>query len=266
MTTTVHRRVEHVMGLPVSLALRGEQADGAAADDAWSAVVAVLREADGVFSTYREDSAVSRLGRGEIRLGDCPPEVAEVLALGEAARRASGGAFDVRRPDGRGGQVLDPSGVVKGWAVQRAAGLLRSLQRTDFCLAAGGDMVCHVADGDGAPWQVGVEDPHDPARVLARVPVWRGAVATSGFAHRGEHVVDARTGLVPQGVASVTVVADDLVTADVDATAALAMGTAGLPWLAGRPGRCGVVVLADGMAHVFGTSGRRGVAPHPSQG
>ncbi|HYF73028.1 MAG TPA: FAD:protein FMN transferase, partial [Nocardioides sp.] len=107
------RRVEQVMGLPVSLALRGRYAGGRRAEDAWAAAVTYLHGVDRVFSTYREDSFVSRLGRGELRVEECPPEVAEVLALAETARRASGGAFDVRRPGTDGRPVLDTDGVVK---------------------------------------------------------------------------------------------------------------------------------------------------------
>jgi thiamine biosynthesis lipoprotein len=243
------------MGMPISLALRGRQTTDAAADRAWEAVLASLRETDAVFSTYRPDSWVSRLGRDEVSVADCPPEVAEVLALGEAARAQSAGAFDVRRPGAGGVTVLDPSGVVKGWAVERAAEALRRLEDTDWCLSAGGDMVCHVARADGEPWQVGVEDPLDPRRVVARVPVRRGAVATSGTAHRGEHLVDARTGRPPRGVASVTVVGPDLTWADLDATSAYAQGTAALDWLRSREGRCGVVVWSDGRAEVFGAPG-----------
>ena len=242
------------MGLPVSLALRGRHAADASADQAWSAVLASLREADAVFSTYRHGSFVSRLGRGEVTLEDCPPEVSEVLGLGEQARRESGGAFDVRRPGASGERVLDPSGVVKGWAVQRASAALRELADTDWCLSAGGDLLCRTAQPDGTPWRVGVEDPHDPSRVLAVVPVRCGAVATSGTAHRGEHLVDARTGLPPHGVASVTVVGRDLTWADVDATAAYAQGDGALDWLRGRPGRCGLVVWADGRAETFGAA------------
>ena len=251
-TSSQGRFVEQVMGMPVTLALRGRHAHDEQARRAWQDCLAVLREADRVFSTYRDDSCVSRLGRGELTVDACPPEVAEVLALGERARVESGGAFDVRRPGPDGALVLDPSGVVKGWAGQRAAAPLLALDDTDVCLSAGGDMVCHVASPDREPWSVGVEDPLDPTRVLAVVPVRRGAVATSGHAHRGHHVVDPRTGRPPQGIASVTVLAADLVTADVDATAAYAMGRAGLPWLQAR-GRAGVVVWADGTAEVYGS-------------
>jgi thiamine biosynthesis lipoprotein len=244
------RYVEHVMGMPVSLALRGRHTGDGTAHAAWAAVMADLHGADRVFSTYREDSAVSRLRRGEIGLEDCPAEVAEVLELGEAAERASAGAFSVWLPGPDGRPLLDPSGVVKGWAADRAAEHLRVLPETDFCLSAGGDITCATADPDGRPWRIGVEDPADPRRVLAVFPVVSGAVATSGTAHRGAHLVDARTGRAPDGVASVTVVAGRLTWADIDATAAYAAGTEAAHWLETRPGRSGLVVWADGSTTV----------------
>jgi len=248
----VRRYAEQVMGMPISLALRGAHTRDASALDAWSACLADLRVTDRVFSTYRDDSHVSRLSRGEIGLDECPAVVREVLDLAERARLESGGAFDVRRPGPDGTVVLDPSGVVKGWAVQRASVHLRSLDDTDFCLSAGGDMVCHVADDERPPWQVGIEDPRDPDSLVATVEVRRGAVATSSAAHRGAHIVDARIGAVPDALASVTVLANDLTWADIDATAAYAMGAGALAWLRERPGRRGLVVRSDGHTDVFG--------------
>ena len=225
ITTQRSRRyVDHVMGLPVSLALRGGHAGDDVGRAAWQAVMDELREVDRVFSTYREDSFVSRLGRGEVAVEDGPPEVAEVLALGELAEEQSGGAFRVRRPGPDGRLVLDPSGVVKGWAVERAAVHLAALEGTDYCLSAGGDLVCRTLDPASEPWRIGIEYPHDPSRLVATVPVRTGAVATSGTAHRGRHLVDGRTGLAPDGVASVTVVTASLTWADIDATAAYAQG------------------------------------------
>ena len=221
------RRVAHVMGLPVSLAVRG---DPAGLEAAWSEVVTELRWAETVFSTWRPDSAVSRLRRGELRLSDCPPEVAEVLALGERAEEETSGAFSVRLPDADGLRRLDPTGVVKGWAAQRASRHLAGLDTDGWCLGAGGDVVC-ATRRRGEAWRIGVEDPHDTRRVLAVVPVHTGAVATSGTAHRGAHIVDARTGAPPTGISSVTVVAEDLTTADVAATAAYALGPEAEAWL-----------------------------------
>jgi thiamine biosynthesis lipoprotein len=243
------------MGMPISLALRGRHTTDAAARDAWAEVLADLREVDRVFSTYRDDSFVSRLARGEISVADCPPEVAEVLDLGMLARVQSDGAFDVRRRGPDGSVVLDPSGVVKGWAVERASGWLHALADTDFCLSAGGDMVCHAEDVDGAPWWVGIEDPADPMRLIGSVPVWRGAVATSGTTHRGSHLVDARTGRAPRRVASVTVIGATLTWADIDATAAYALDGEAADWLRTRPGRTRLVVWRDGSVdHVTGAT------------
>jgi thiamine biosynthesis lipoprotein len=247
------RRVEQVMGLPVSLALRGRHAGGRRAEDAWRAATTYLHGVDRVFSTYRPDSCISRLGRGEIAVADCPPEVAEVLELAESARLVSGGAFDVRRTDAEGRTLLDTDGVVKGWAIERAARAFDDLPDTDVCLSGGGDMVCRVADPAGEPWRIGIEDPRRPARVLAVLPLGTGAVATSGTAHRGQHIVDARTGAPPRGIAAVTVVARDLTWADIDATTAFALGRGALTWLQSRPGRAGVVVWADGSTDTFAT-------------
>lgn len=234
----VRRRVEHVMGMPVSLALRGRHGGDARADAAWQAVLDDLRWVDKVFSTYREDSYVRRLDRGEVTLAECPPEVAQVLELGRAAAAASDHAFNIWRPG------LDPSGVVKGWAVQRGSRHLRALPDTDFCLSAGGDLLCRAVVGPA--WRVGIEDPFDSAQMIGEVPVSDGAVATSGTAHRGEHLVDARDGSIPEGVASVTVVGPTLTWADIDATAAYAMGQRAAAWLSTRVGRTGLVVWADG--------------------
>ena len=245
------RYVAHTMGMPVSLALRGRHADDGVGAAAWADVMAELEAVDRTFSTYRPDSVVSRLGRGEVALEDCPDEVAEVLELGALAEQASHGAFRVRLPGPDGTELLDPSGVVKGWAVERAARHLRALPDTDFSLSAGGDLVCRTLDPSAEPWRIGVENPHDPTRLLAVVPVLNGAVATSGTAHRGEHLVDGRTGQPPEQVASVTVVADSLTWADIDATAAYALGPGAARWLREERDRTGLVVWRDGSVEVL---------------
>lgn len=227
----IERRAAIVMGLPFSLAVRcGPEADSqdrARIDHAWAELLASLRWADRIFSTYREDSVISRLGRGEIELADCPPEVAEVFALGAEAAAASHGAFTIY-PQGR----LDPSGVVKGWAAERAAERLAALEGRDWCLSAGGDLLC--AAPSGVPWTLGVEDPHDPSRLVARWQLTAGAIATSGTAHRGAHVVDGRSGVPANCLASVSVVAPTLTGADIDATSALALGPDAVAWLRKR--------------------------------
>jgi thiamine biosynthesis lipoprotein len=190
----IHRYVEHVMGMPISLALRGRHASSAAGQVAWQTVINQLREVDLIFSTYRDDSIINRLDRAELVIEECPPEVAEVLELGRQAEQVSDGAFSINLPTTDGRRRLDPSGVVKGWAAQRASQFLTALDETHFCLSAGGDIVCRAALPNGSAWRIGIEDPHDPTRLIAKVPIRSGAVATSGTAHRGDHLIDPRTG------------------------------------------------------------------------
>lgn len=241
----VDRRVEMIMGMPISVAIRGRLAHTAEADAAWDNVAAELHEVDRIFSTYRDDSYISRLSRGEIDLDGCPAEVAEVMAIGTGAAHRSDGAFSILLPTADGPR-LDPSGVVKGWAVERASRFLERLEATDFCLAAGGDMVCRTAAPGSGPWRIGIEDPHSPDRMIGIVPVRCGGVATSGAARRGQHIVDARTGRTPTGVASVTVIADSLTRADVDATSAYVHGPAAVDWLRRQAGLLALVVQPDG--------------------
>jgi thiamine biosynthesis lipoprotein len=248
------------MGMPIILAMRGRHAADDRGQAAWQEVQAILRDVDSIFSTYRSDSVISRLNHGKMRLADCPAEVGEVFELGELARQQSGGAFNIRRRGPEGRVDIDPSGVVKGWAVDRAARVLDELPATDFCLSAGGDMVCRTKVTAAPPWRIGIEDPRDPGRICAVVPVSHGAVATSGPAHRGHHIVDARTGSTPVELASVTVISSDLVWADIDATAAFALGADGIAWLNGRHGRSGLVVWADGTTELFGTDSESGVS------
>ncbi len=251
-TWPVHRRVEHLMGMPISLAFRGRFAGHDRGEAAWQEALEILHHIDRTFSTYRPDSMISRLDRAELRVDDCPPDVIEVLELAERARQQSAGAFDIRRRGLDGDVHLDPSGVVKGWAVERAARALEKLPDTDFCIAAGGDMVCRTKLPSAPAWRIGIEDPNDPDRVLAVVPIHNGAIATSGLSRRGSHIVDARTGHTPTALASVTVIGPCLTWADIDATAAFALGADAARWLQGREGRQGLVVWSDGTPEHVG--------------
>jgi thiamine biosynthesis lipoprotein len=224
--------VEQIMGLPISVHLRGDSLAGSGAvqpavERAVAAVFAELREVDALFSTYRPDSQVSAINRGALGPDDYHPWLRTVIDLCREARERTDGYFDAWLPGpGAGAVRFDPSGLVKGWAVERAASHLRDLDPLDFCLNAGGDI---VVSGE---WKVGVENPTDPGRLLATLTVVDGAVATSGSAHRGGHIVVPRTGAAAQGVAAVTVTGQSLTWADVLATAAVARGVRVVDWIA----------------------------------
>ena len=161
--------VEQVMGMPVSIHLRG-QLGSADAEGRVEAAYDELRAVDVLFSPYREDSQVCRIDRGELAVRDAHPLVAEVVELARTARVLTGGSFDAWRPGGDGLTHFDPTGLVKGWAVQRAAEHLAAGLGCDVSVTAGGDIALRPGRTP-APWRIGIEDPRDPARVLAVVPV-----------------------------------------------------------------------------------------------
>jgi FAD:protein FMN transferase len=230
-------RVEEVMGIPVGIDVRDAGVDPAALDRAF----AWLRWADATFSTYRPDSAISRLNAGTLALGDAAPAIHEVLARCEGLRARTGGCFDVRA---RG--ALDPSGFVKGWAIEVVAGMLVAAGAPNLCVHAGGDVCVRGERAPGRPWRVGIQHPWERDRVAAVLRTRDLAVATSGAYERGPHVVDPRTGRTPKGVASVTVLGPDLGTADAYATAAFAMGLDGPAWTAGLDDYDALTILTDG--------------------
>ena len=213
------------MGMPVSIHLRGPDVRGAAAEQAVAAAYAELVRLDALFSTYRPDSSISRRRRGEVTSEPDDPVLAEVEQLCAVASERTDGTFTAWLPDADGVLRYDPTGLVKGWAVDRAAGTLTGLPFTAWSVNAGGDVLvgrhAHMRPegADAAPWRVGVEDPRDRSRMVAVVPVVEGAVATSGTAARGAHLFDPIAERMVERTGSTTVVADTLLWADVWATA-----------------------------------------------
>lgn len=230
--------VDQVMGLPVSVHVRGPAAASARADAAVQEVYARLHAADRRFSTYREDSELCRWRRGEVPTPSAPLQ--EVLELCAEASRRTGGVFSADLPGG-----FDPSGLVKGWAVEHAAAVLADLADHDTMVVAGGDILLRCVAGSS--WRVGIEDPRDPSRVLRVVELGTGAIATSGRAHRGDHVWDPRTAEPATGLLSATVAGPSLLWADVYATAALVLGEGALDWLRAHPPYAGLLVGTDGQ-------------------
>ncbi|WP_236794285.1 FAD:protein FMN transferase [Amycolatopsis sp. GM8] len=224
------RLVRQIMGLPISLDLPDDEQDAAERAFAW------LREVDRRFSPFRDDSEVTQFDPD----GPHSAEMREIVGLCETYEGLSGGAFRARLP-GRG---FDPSGIVKGWAAQRAGELLRAAGVTRFCLNAGGDVIAA-----GRTWSVGIRHPDQPMAVCAVLAVRDRAVATSGSYERGEHIFDGRTGRPARELVSLTVVAADLTTADAVSTAAFALGRDGISWAAAQPGCLVHAVDAERRVH-----------------
>lgn len=212
------------MGMPISIHIRGSDVDSAAVARVVEEAFDLLCEADRLFSTYKEDSEVSRIRRRELDPAGADPLVRQVAAACHHAREITQGAFTDQLPDDDGVLCFDPTGLVKGWAVDRAARLLADLPKASFCLNAGGDVVVGASlretEGElGQAWRVGIEDPRDRSRIAEVVEIHSGGVATSGTAARGAHLYDPATGGYVDRQGSVTVVGPSLMWADVWATA-----------------------------------------------
>ncbi|MBV8945911.1 MAG: FAD:protein FMN transferase [Solirubrobacterales bacterium] len=214
------RCTQHVMGTAVTVEIRDRVAPRRALERAFD----WLRWVDRTFSTYDAESEVSRLNAGDLALADAHPLVRRVLERCEVLRAGTHGYFDASAPL-RGG--LDPSGLVKGWAVDVAFAGLRRAGARRLCIEAGGDV--RVA---GGPWRIGIRNPRRREHLAAVVVLRSGAVATSGAYERGPHVVDPHTGRPPAGTLSVTMIDRTLAQADAHATAAFAMGPRGPAWSA----------------------------------
>jgi thiamine biosynthesis lipoprotein len=232
-------RVEHIMGTAISLDLRTASTPAPAVDAAF----AHLRDIDARFSTYRPESEVSRLGEGELPEAQASAGVRHVLAVCDHLATSSDGAFDARRAGPAGG--LDPSGYVKGWAVEEAAWLLDEAGARDYLLNAGGDMIARGEASPGRPWRVGIRHPDQTDRLAAVLEVRDRAVATSGTYERGDHLVDPRTGRPARGLRSMTVVGPRLGFVDAYATAAFVMGLSGLGWVASHPDHEALAITDD---------------------
>jgi thiamine biosynthesis lipoprotein len=232
---TVH--VEHCMGTVFSIDIR----DAGDWTETVREVVAWLHHVDAVFSTYRTDSAISRLDRGELALEHTGHEVREVLAACEELTLRTQGAFSATR-DGR----LDPSGYVKGWAIDRASRMLADAGVVNGAINGGGDMQLLGGAAPDRPWRVGIADPADPQRVLCVVQGRNLAVATSGTAERGAHITDPSTGEAATGLRSVTVTGPRLTKVDAYATVAFVKGSEALAWVETLDGYEAMTVAADG--------------------
>lgn len=203
-----------------------------------------LHEADAVFSTYVSDSPISRLRRGEAELAELPGEVATVLELCQRAKEASGGWFDPWAMPGG----VDPTGLVKGWAAERALRELVLAEVTGAMVNAAGDLMVHGCPDEAPSWRIGIAHPWR-RDALACVIEADAAVATSGTYERGAHLIDPRSGRPAARAASATVTGPSLAIADALATALAVAGGEAMQLVTNVDGYDAYLICTDGTEH-----------------
>jgi thiamine biosynthesis lipoprotein len=229
------REEREIMGMPIAIVCAddGFEADIEAGFDLFRAV-------DERFSTYKPTSEVSRINADAVKPTEYSPEMREVLEKCEAAKQATAGYFDIMR-----GDYMDPSGLVKGWSIDRVGKLLEARGMKNFFVDAGGDILVRGMS-EGQPWLLGVRHPELHDKIVKKLRLTNIATCTSGDTSRGDHIYNPYSPHAPRGMRSITLVGPDIVTADVLATTAYAMGLErGLEFISRQPGYEAYAITAE---------------------
>ncbi|MDD5068984.1 MAG: FAD:protein FMN transferase [Candidatus Pacebacteria bacterium] len=245
------RQKRIIMGMPVGVEIRDQEVIPGIFDEVFSYFTYV----DQKFSTYKTTSEISAINRGEIPKEKWSADMKEVISLSEKTRKETGGYFDIVTPKG----FIDPSGMVKGWAIWKASEIIKSKDIKNFYVEIGGDIQVSGRNAQGGVWSVGIENPlwtkeEVGMGVVKIIYLDDKGVATSGTYKRGTHIYDPVKKASPSdGILSLTVIGPNVYEADRFATAAFAMGTRGIEFLEKLPGFEAYQIDKDGQ--VVMTSG-----------
>lgn len=229
-----------MMGMPITL----EVLDASIRADTFEAVFGYFDYVDHKFSTYKDDSEISRINQGRLTLEQASEDMQAIFSLSEWTKKATDGYFDILRNG-----VYDPSGIVKGWAIFNAAEMLREKGFTNYYVDAGGDIQMAGTNIQGQPWRIGIRNPFNPQEIIKVLAVTDCGVATSGTYVRGQHIYNPKdSGQLVTDIVSLTVVGPDIYQADRFATAAFAMGPAGIVFIENLEGFEGYMIDQNGLA------------------
>ncbi len=211
-----------IMGMPVTV----EIVDYGATSEDIQSVLAYFHYIDGKFSTYKSDSEISRINRGEVNDSDYSSEMRKVLALSKETRELTGGYFDINLK-----RALDPSGLVKGYAIWEGSQILKKKGYRNFYVEIAGDVQTFGKNRKGESWRVGIQNPFNLKEIIKVLKISNKGIATSGNYQRGEHILNPKTQLPAGEIAGLTVIGPNIYEADRFATAAFAMGERGIGFI-----------------------------------
>jgi thiamine biosynthesis lipoprotein len=246
------KQLQLLMGMPITV----EVVDPGGTEADIENVFAYFRTVDATFSTYKEHSEISKINRGELCEEEYSDEMKTILALSEQTKQETQGYFDIRHNG-----IIDPSGIVKGWAILQAAHMLKEAGCTNFYIDAGGDIQVSGTKA-GNPWRIGIRNPFNRKENVKVLAVTDKGIATSGTAIRGQHIYNPHNpDTLLQDIVSLTVIGPNVYEADRFATAAFAMGKRGIYFIEQLPGFEGYMIDASARA-TFTTGFERYVLQH----
>ena len=226
------------MGMPITVEIIGNDVR-----EHFAAVFDYFKQVDARYSTYKKDSEISKINAG-LPKSKWSAEMRKVIKLCEQTREETKGFFNINH----NGQI-DPSGLVKGWAIENAANILRKKKVKNFYIEAGGDIQASGTDKSGKPWKVGIRNPFNSQEIIKTLAISPEGVATSGTYVRGQHIYNPfNSKSTPNRVKSLTVIGPNIYEADRFATAAFAMGEYGISFIESIPNLEGYMVTDDKIA------------------
>ena len=229
------KQTRQIMGMPIVLMV----SDDSATNENIEEVFSFFTYVDKTYSPFISTSIVSRINQGEIGEPEYTNELREILAIAKNTKHQTGGYFDVWHKGN-----FDPSGIVKGWAIAKAAQIIGKYS-DNFYIEAGGDIQVSGMNDEGNPWQIGIRSPFDRHQNIKVISLKNSAIATSGTAIRGQHIYDPIGNKDLNEVASFSVIAPNIIDADRMATAAFAMGLRGIYFIEQLDGYEACAVMHD---------------------
>lgn len=221
------------MGMPIVVDIIDESSP-----EIFQKVFQYFAAVDARFSTYKPTSEISRFNRGEIREKDFSPEMKEIFRLAEETKKETDGYFNIQTNQG-----VDPSGIVKGWAINNAAGLIKRAGIHNFYVEAGGDIQVKGKNKEGKKWKIGIRNPFNKDENIKVLQLTNHAVATSGTYERGAHIYNPHDKNAQiKEIVSLTVIGPNIYEADRFATAAFAMGVKGIDFIEQKEGLEGYMI------------------------
>lgn len=235
------------MGMPITVCIADAGVMQKSVDAVMKEVFDYFTYIDTTFSTYKDESEMSRINRGEIKENDYSDDMKTVFDLSEKTRLETKGYFNIKTPEGH----YDPSGLVKSWSIYNASKILSNHGYKNFYIDAGGDIEAHGKNMSGKTWIVGIRSPFsdDKKDIVKTVLISDRGMATSGTYIRGQHIYNPHEGrTLLQDVVSITVIGPDVYEADRFATAAFAMGSMGIQFIEQLSGFEGYSIDSHGIA------------------
>jgi len=228
------------MGMPITI----EVVDKTVREEDIEKIFSYFTSVDETFSTYKKTSEISQFNAGVLPKNKLSNQVKKILQLAGETKQATNGYFDIYR-----NSSIDPSGIVKGWAIAHAAQLLRKKGFSHFFIDAGGDIQVSGKNAQGRQWTVGIRNPFNREEIVKVLVIEDHGVATSGTYIRGQHIYNPhRQNAEITDIVSLTVIGPNIYEADRFATAAFAMGKEGIRFIEGLEGFEGYMIDKNGIA------------------